>query len=77
MAILALAKQLYGASLLAYSVTLTGQSFDYGDTLSAVAARGPAVPGDQGRRARPPASDSTAGFLRIEQDVESFMQGQA
>ena len=37
-AILALAKQLYGASPLAYSATLTGQSFDHGDALSAVAA---------------------------------------
>jgi hydrogenase maturation protease len=37
-AILALAKQLYGASPLAYSVTLTGQCFDHGDTLSPAAA---------------------------------------
>jgi hydrogenase maturation protease len=37
-AILALAKQLYGASPLAYSVTLTGQYFDHGDTLSSTAA---------------------------------------
>jgi hydrogenase maturation protease len=35
-AILALAKQLYGASPRAYSVTLTGQCFDHGDTLSSV-----------------------------------------
>lgn len=37
-AILALAKQLYGASPTAYSVTLTGQCFDHGDTLSSTAA---------------------------------------
>lgn len=37
-AILALSKQLYGASPLAYSVTLTGQCFDHGDTLSSAAA---------------------------------------
>jgi hydrogenase maturation protease len=37
-AILALAKQLYGASPLAYSVTLTGEDFDHSDTLSLTAA---------------------------------------
>lgn len=37
-AVLALAKQLYGASPQAYCVTLTGECFDHGDTLSSVAA---------------------------------------
>lgn len=36
-AIVALAKQLYGASPQAYCVTLTGECFDDGDSLSAVA----------------------------------------
>jgi len=38
-AILALAKQLYGANPQAYSVTLTGQCFDHGDALSCVAEK--------------------------------------
>jgi len=38
LAILALAKQLYGASPGAYSVTLTGQCFDHGENLSLVVA---------------------------------------
>lgn len=37
-AILALAKQLYGASPRAYSVTLSGQCFDHGGSLSSVAS---------------------------------------
>ena len=38
-AILALAKQLYGASPRAYCVTLAGQCFDHGDTLSSSVQR--------------------------------------
>jgi len=77
MATLALTKQLYVTSPLAYSVTLTRPKFRSRQRPVGGGGQRPALPSDQGRRARPPASDSTAGFLRIEQHVESLTHDKA
>jgi hypothetical protein len=75
MAILALAKQLYGAESAGLFGNSYRQSFDHGDTPSALAVRGlPCLVTKVD--ARPQAFDSTAGFLRTKRDVESLMQGQ-